>query len=266
MSVKSILGGTVLAVLVIAWSGLFLASTATERLTSDSGLFLPVRSVAIATDTSLVDPADETTPVDHSPPAGDGGSLVECTISTPPVDAQGYQSGGSRTAPDGILQITVRHDLSPIASQVFLDLVNAHHFDGVFIFRVLKGFIAQWGVRTANDKVPGMTKPHKTKDQVHDETLSNVRGTLSFAGGNPATAQVFVNLGKNQRLDKENSRPFATVESSSMHLLDHLYTGYKDGQGQIKTLHQGEAAMRNTFPRMSRVKVCRTVLVFSSID
>jgi cyclophilin family peptidyl-prolyl cis-trans isomerase len=98
----------------------------------------------------------------------------------------------------------VRHNLVPIASRVFFDLVKAHHFDGVFIFCVLPGFIVQWGVRAA--RVPGLAKPPQTKDAiVPDQTLTNVRGTLSFVGGNPATEQVFVNLGNSQRLDKENS-------------------------------------------------------------
>jgi cyclophilin family peptidyl-prolyl cis-trans isomerase len=216
-----------------------------------------------------VDPANQATPaaLDYKIPLP-GRSLVECTISTPPIGLPGDEASGGASRSTlgvvhGMLQITVRHDMAPIASQVFLDLVHAHHFDGVFIFRVLPGFIAQWGVRTA--RVPGLTKPPKTKDTiVSDQTLSNVRGTLSFAGGNPATEQVFVNLGNNQRLDKENSRPFATVASASMPLLDQLYTGYKDGQGQIKTIHQGEAAMREAFPRMSRVEVCQAVPVLST--
>lgn len=196
-------------------------------------------------------------------------SLVECLVVTFPAD------GGTtkNDVANGIIEITVRHDLSPIASKVFLDLVHAHHFDQVFLFRVLKGFVAQFGVRTTGnaniDKelvlVTDYTKPPKTKDELHATTLSNVRGTLSFAGGNPATEQVFVNLGNNERLDKENSRPFATVSDNSMQqVLDQLYTGYKDGNGQIKTLQQGEAAMREKFPRMSRVEQCRVVPAFAS--
>jgi len=184
-------------------------------------------------------------------------SLVECIV----VTAKSSTSTVNHNA-NGIIEITVRHDLSPIASKVFITLVNAHYFDNVFIFRVLKGFIAQWGVRTTN--MNNSTKPPKTKDVVHNKTLSNTRGTLSFAGGNPATRQVFCNLGNNKRLDKENSRPFATLSQDSMHLLDRLFTGYKDGQGQIKTLHQGESAMREKFPKMSHIQQCRVVPAFFS--
>jgi cyclophilin family peptidyl-prolyl cis-trans isomerase len=189
-------------------------------------------------------------------------SFVECTIN----------GGDVISSNNNLVQITVRHDLSPIASRVFVDLVQDRHFDDVFIFRVLKGFVAQWGIQTPDSKKVSTTdeikkkKPDKTKDAVHANTLSNLRGTLSFAGGNPATCQVFVNLGNNQRLDREGSRPFATVSHSSMtQVLDALYTGYPDGQGQVKTLQLGgRDKMHEAFPRMSRVETCRVVSQFST--
>ena len=71
---------------------------------------------------------------------------------------------------------------------------------------------------------------------------------------------MFVNLNDaNVRLDKENSRPFATVDLESMIVFDALYTGYKDGQGQVKTLKKGEKAMLEQFPHMSRIDHCRVV-------
>jgi cyclophilin family peptidyl-prolyl cis-trans isomerase len=176
-------------------------------------------------------------------------TFVECQVTTPRAQADD-------TAANGVLQITVRNDLSPIASAVFLDLVEAQFYDGVFIFRVLKGFIAQWGF---HNKWTKTTKPPKTKDAPHQGTLSNVRGTLSFAGGIPSVQQVFVNLGNNVRLDKEDSRPFATLSHESMEVLDKLYMEYKDGQGQIKALKEGEEAVLEVFPRMSKIVSCRVV-------
>eukprot|EP00977_Amphora_coffeiformis_P023197 scaffold12434_cov177-Amphora_coffeaeformis.AAC.7 len=176
--------------------------------------------------------------------------LVECILSTPRQSAD--------TAASGVITITVRSDLSPIASNVFLQLVESHFYDEVFIFRVLPNFIAQWGVR--RDPWPE-AEPSKMVDAIdNNKTLSNRRGTLSFVGGNPVTRQVFVNLNDvNVRLDKEGSRPFATVDEASMLLLDQLYGGYKDGQGQIQTLKKGPDAMLEQFPHMSRMNQCRVV-------
>lgn len=191
--------------------------------------------------------------------------LVECTVVTPQPGAPGEDGAGGGGA-SGVLHITVRDDLSPVASRVFLDLVESHYFDGVFIFRVLNGFVAQWGFRGEDDSDPRWMTPPRTKDEIHDGTLSNGRGTLSFAGGNPATRQVFVNLGNNQRLDKEDGRPFATVDEdiSMKTVMDRLYMGYKDGQGQIDTLKRGEHAVMETFPRMSKIEQCRVVKEFSA--
>jgi cyclophilin family peptidyl-prolyl cis-trans isomerase len=194
-------------------------------------------------------------------------TLVECVIVTKPAaaaaaDGNSNMDMDTADTANGVLHITVRHDLSPIASAVFVDLVQAHYFDGVFMFRVLKGFVAQWGMlhKDLIERKNTIPKPSNTKDTIHDKTLSNVRGTLSFAGGNPATMQVFVNLKHNVRLDRESSRPFATVDDASMkQVLDRLYTGYKDGQGQAKALHRGETAVREEFPHMSQVERCRVV-------
>jgi len=183
-------------------------------------------------------------------------TFVECKVTTPMANS------ADTSVANGVLQITVRNDLSPIASKVFVDLVNAHYYDGVFIFRVLKGFVAQWGF---HNKWTKTTKPPKTKDAVHENTLSNLRGTLSFAGGNPAVQQVFVNLGNNARLDKEDSRPFATLSQESMDIVDELYMEYKDGQGQIKALQkEGVNAVLEIFPKMSKVESCHTVSAFST--
>jgi len=163
-----------------------------------------------------------------------------------------------------VIQITLRHDLSPLSSAAFLELVNAKYYDGVFIFRVLKGFIAQWGFRPENFV---SIKP-KRRNEIADpvivgKSLSNTRGTLSFAGG--STVQVFINVGDNSRLDKEGSLPFATVSTKSMVVVDKLYTGHKDGEGQIATIKEGKDAVIKNFPNMSQIEKCRAVPAFSPI-
>lgn len=201
--------------------------------------------------------------------------LVECLIGTPKapfVNENNEKEAGA----EGLIEIQVRQDLSPIASKVFLDLVKAQYYDGCFIFRVLEGFVAQWGHHhfldvdfdNSNHKIgpwPDTTKPPKEKDEfVKGKTLSNKRGTLSFAGGNPQIQQVFVNLADNTRLDVLHSYPFATLTEKSMtQVMDKLYMGYKDGEGQIKALEKGEKATLEQFPRMSMVEQCRVVTSFS---
>ena len=223
-----------------------------------------------------------------------GMSLVDCTLSIPPhpTTTNNSTSSSSTTtttttttmtrAMTGILHITVRHDLSPLASAVFLKLVQSKYYDGVFVFRVLPQFVAQWGARHVglppplplqhghDDVLSSWKQDDKTTDTMmtHKRSLlllSNVRGTLSFAGGNPNTKQVYVNLGNNSRLDKEQSlqgRPFATLNDKAMTmLLDQLYTGYQDGNGQIQTMKRpnAEMAMKQQFPYMAQIQQCHVI-------
>lgn len=115
----------------------------------------------------------------------------------------------------------MRHDSSPEAAGAFLQRVRVGYYDGCFVcvqliacisfclilnnlkrfsrFRVLKGFIAQFGLRQKWDGPE--FKRVKTLKRPTEHGLSNVRGTLAFAGASPT--QVFVNLGNNARLDSE---------------------------------------------------------------
>jgi cyclophilin family peptidyl-prolyl cis-trans isomerase len=179
--------------------------------------------------------------------------IVECLVDTPNGDVTEEQSA------HGTIRIVVHNDTSPVSSQIFLELVNAGYYNNVFIFRVLKNFVAQWGYRHSSDVAePRMkiTISKDTKDVVTDQTLSNLRGTLSFAGGNPFTKQVFVNLHDNTRLDTE-SRPFAVVEGMS--ILNKLHMEYKDGMGQIQTLKESngdDGFVLQKFPYMSKIVSC----------
>ena len=181
--------------------------------------------------------------------------LVICQIVTPHHPQNGAH---------GSIRMTVRTDVAPKAAKAFLYLVETGYYNDVFIPRVVPNFVAQWGIRAGgNDAIKWQgSKPSKTdRDAVTAQSLSNTRGTVTFAGGNPTTGQVFVNLSdKNVRLDMEGARPFATIDDdASMLLLDQLYTGYPDGSGQVQALHQGRAATLETFPQMSLMESCRRV-------
>ena len=74
--------------------------------------------------------------------------------------------------------------------------------------------------------------------------------------------QIFINLGNNRRLDAESNddgstRPFGTVNDAGMELIDKVYTGYKEGSGQVKAVKSGEVA--SLFPEMSRIEECHVV-------
>lgn len=105
----------------------------------------------------------------------------------------------STTAGDFVVQLDGRR--APLTTRNFLEYVNSGHYDGTIFHRVISGFMAQTG---GFDK--DLTeKP--TRNPVPNESgngLSNLRGTLAMARTNDphsASAQFFINLVDNQRLD-----------------------------------------------------------------
>lgn len=74
----------------------------------------------------------------------------------------------------------------------FLDLVDASYFDEMRIYRVIPGFICQWGIPAT----PAMWKKWG-ENKIKDDPVktSNTRGTMSFAtsGPNARGSQVFIN-------------------------------------------------------------------------
>ena len=197
--------------------------------------------------------------------------LVKCTLVTPHANTTSTNSNKDNNNDDkdtyhpvkGTLQITVHRTIAPLASNAFLNMVSSHHFDGNYLFRVVRDFIVQWGVESPPVGSGGRAKSKFPKVAVDrspsygDPRRSNVRGTLNFAGGNSATGQVYVNRKNNSYLDEERgSLPFATLDDESMEIVDALYDGYKEGMGQVKAVNAGEEEVKRLFPRMSRIDKC----------
>mmetsp|Transcript_6905 Transcript_6905/g.14390 ORF Transcript_6905/g.14390 Transcript_6905/m.14390 type:complete len:256 (-) Transcript_6905:70-837(-) len=181
----------------------------------------------------------------------DGHVIVECKLDTP----------HDTSAPaHGILHITVHRSISPLASDAFLNMIKSEHFNGCYLFRVVKRFIVQWGIEAPHsdgqqakvkfDKV-GIDPP------VTGQSLLNVRGSLNFAGGNSGTGQVYVNINNNPHLDKEpGSLPFAMLDDKSMDIISSVFDGYSAGMGQVKAVKQGADEVKKLFPKMSRIEKC----------
>jgi len=180
-----------------------------------------------------------------------GNVIVECKLDTP---------HHTNSPAHGILHIIVHKSISPLASDAFLNMIKSEHFNGCYLFRVVKGFIVQWGIESPHsdgqkakvkfDKV-GIDPP------VAGQSLLNVAGSLNFAGGNSGTGQVYVNINNNPHLDKEaGSLPFAMLDGKSMEIIKSVFDGYSAGMGQVKAVKQGSEEVKRLFPKMSRIEKC----------
>lgn len=182
--------------------------------------------------------------------------IVKCVLTTP-------FASSSINAAKGTLTINVHRSLAPNASNAFIRMVSAKHFDSTFVFRVIKNFIVQFGIESP---ITGEEKPSKflkvdldplptSADELR--IRSNVRGSLNFAGGNSASGQVYINRRTNAHLDKEpGSLPFATLDEESMEIIDQVNNIYKEGMGQVKAVKKGDEEVKILFPNMSRIERC----------
>ena len=145
--------------------------------------------------------------------------------------------------------------LAPRGADRFYNLVQAHFFDGVTFFRVLKGFVAQFGI--SGD--PAVAKVWQTASIKDDPVkTSNTPGTITFAtaGPNTRTTQLFINLGNNGGLDGQGFSPFGRV-TTGMSVVDKLFAGYAEQPDQQLISEQGNAYLRKAFPKLDFIRTAR---------
>lgn len=158
----------------------------------------------------------------------------------------------------GTFVIDVRRDWAPNGADRFYNLVKNGFYDGVRFFRVLDGFMAQFGI-SGDPKVSAVWRQARIPDDPVRQ--SNKRGfiTYAMAGPNTRTSQLFINFGDNAALDGQGFAPFGHV-TSGMNVVDALYNGYGEGaprgrgpdQGRIQM--EGNAYLAKEFPRLDFVK------------
>ena len=102
----------------------------------------------------------------------------------------------------GTFVIQVTRDWAPIGADRFYNLVNGGFYDDIRFFRVIEGFMVQFGIH-GNPAVQGAWRNANLKDD--PVKGSNKRGMVTFAtaGPNTRTTQVFINFGNNTGLDKQ---------------------------------------------------------------
>ena len=163
----------------------------------------------------------------------------------------------------GAFVIEVHRDWAPNGADRFYNLVKNGFYNDVRFFRVLGGFMAQFGIN-GNPNLSAVWRNANIKDDPVKQ--SNTRGTVTFAtaGPNTRTTQVFINFGDNAGLDGQGFSPFGKVVSG-MDVVDSLYGGYGEGapngagpdQGRVQS--QGNAYMEKSFPKLDYVKTATIV-------
>jgi peptidyl-prolyl cis-trans isomerase A (cyclophilin A) len=158
----------------------------------------------------------------------------------------------------GPFVIQVTRAWAPNGADRFYNLVKNGFYDNVRFFRVISGFMVQFGIN-GDPAVSARWRNASVQDD--PVTQSNKRGMITFAtsGPNSRTTQVFINFADNTNLDGMGFAPFGKV-LTGMDVVDKLNSEYGEGaprgrgpdQGRLQT--EGNAYLAQSFARMDYIK------------
>lgn len=187
--------------------------------------------------------------------------LVLASLLATPVAAQEQAPASYKVQFDtskGAFTVQVMRAWAPKGADRFYSLVKSGFFDDVRFFRVVTGFMVQFGI---NGNPATMARWRDAPINDDPVAQSNKRGTITFAtaGPNTRTTQVFINFADNTFLDQSGFAPFGRVVSG-MNVVDALNAEYGEGAprgrgpAQDRLQREGNAYLVKEFPRMDFVK------------
>lgn len=154
----------------------------------------------------------------------------------------------------GNFTVEVTRSLAPNGADRFYNLVKSGYFKDIAFFRVVPGFMVQFGIHGD----PAVSAKWRMATIPDDPVKgSNTRGTITFAtaGPNTRTTQLFINFGNNVGLDRQGFAPFGKV-IEGMDVVDKINSEYgenaPDVQGHIQM--EGNAYLKKNFPNLDYIQ------------
>lgn len=182
------------------------------------------------------------------------------------------------TAPDSFLvlfetsrgsfTVAAHRDWSPLGVDRLHFLVTHRYFDGARFFRVVPGFVVQWGI-AGNPAWSAVWSDRNLPDE--PVRRSNTRGRLSYARGGPnsRSVQLYINIGNNARLDTLSGFGFPPIGevSNGLAVVDSMYVEYSCRRGSQGTCPSqdsleagGNAFAERLYPKLDYVRRARVVM------
>jgi len=160
----------------------------------------------------------------------------------------------------GDFTVQVTRAWAPNGADRFYNLVEHHFYDNATLFRVVAGFVVQFGI-PADPRYGKIWANANIKDDPVKE--SNLRGYITYAQSsapNSRSTQVFVNFRDNSRLDSMGFAPFGKV-IEGMNVVESFYGGYADQPTgmQDQIANQGNAFLEKNFPKLDKILTARVV-------
>jgi peptidyl-prolyl cis-trans isomerase A (cyclophilin A) len=158
--------------------------------------------------------------------------------------------------PAALTETAVHRAWAPKGADRYYNLVKNGFYDNCRFFRVLPGFMAQFGIHGNPSIQSAWRNANLSDDPVKH---GNARGTISFAtaGPNTRTTQVFINFGDNSAsLDRQGFAAFGQVVSG-MNVVDKINAQYGEQPDQGMIQQQGNAYLNRSFPKLDYIKTAR---------
>jgi len=153
----------------------------------------------------------------------------------------------------GIFIIEVHADWAPRGADRFYNLVKNGYYDGCRFFRVVPGFVVQFGINGDAAIQRNWTDATIPDDKV---TQGNTRGFVTFAKSsepNSRTTQLFINFADNSRLNRQGFAPFGKV-TMGMEVVDKIFSVYGEKPDQDRIEKEGNAYLTKNFPKLDYIK------------
>lgn len=222
---------------------------ATRRWTSVAALALVSTLVACGGG----DAGEEAAPADDNPLLRPSALAEEA----PPTFQAEFETS------TGTFVVEVNREWAPNGADRFYTLVKNGYYDGVRFFRVIDGFMAQFGIH-GDPRINAQWRAARITDD--PVVSSNTRGAVTFATSGPdsRTTQLFINYGDNTNLDSQGFAPIGQVVEG-MDVVDQLHSGYGEGpprgEGPYQAqLHaQGNEYLDAEYPDLDSIISARIV-------
>jgi peptidyl-prolyl cis-trans isomerase A (cyclophilin A) len=195
-----------------------------------------------------------------APPADTATAAPPAPAAAPPADAAPAQFNVRLETSKGPIVIAVHRDWSPNGADRFYKLVEEGYYDDVRFFRVVPGFVVQFGMHGDPARNAQWANNGLTDEPVKQ---TNKRGTVTYAKSgmpNSRTTQLFINLGDNAMLDQQGFAPFGEIVEG-MDVVEKLYSGYADEPTarQTEIGAEGNVFLNRTYPKLDFIRTAKVV-------
>lgn len=142
---------------------------------------------------------------------------------------------------------------APLGVARFYELASTNFYNDARFFRVVPGFMAQFGIPAD----PALAAEWRTKTIKDDPVKQkNVKGMITFAktaAPNSRSTQLFINTGSNEFLDSQGFAPIGRVVEG-LDVVERINAEYGEKPNQQMIQMQGNAYLKQAFPNLDYIK------------